>query len=85
MVASWWTAEESQNCVSVMSAMTTETPGRMVWARFGGSRSGARGRRRRLAGQACAGVRRGEGGKSALPLVTKLRATSVSNWLLLRA
>src|ERR1700728_1837349 len=39
-----------------------------------------------LVGQACADVRRGAGGKSAVAaLVTKVRATSVSRWLLLRA
>lgn len=38
-----------------------------------------------LVGHACAGVRRGGGGKSAVALVTKLCATSVSRWLLLRA
>jgi hypothetical protein len=38
-----------------------------------------------IVGHACAGVRRGGGGKSAVALVTKLCATSVSRWLLLRA
>lgn len=39
-----------------------------------------------LVGQACADVWRVGGGKSAVAaLVTKLRATSVSRWLLLRA
>jgi hypothetical protein len=38
-----------------------------------------------LVGQAYAGVRRGRGRKSAVVLMAKLRATSVSCWLLLRA
>jgi hypothetical protein len=41
--------------------------------------------RRRLVGHAYADGWRGGGGKSAVALLTKLRATSVSRWLLLRA
>ena len=43
------------------------------------------GQGRRVAGDADADTRRGGGGKSAVALVMKSRATSVSRWLLLRA
>jgi hypothetical protein len=74
------------------NAMLCDTWGGAEWRIDGsliqkvlGLRSAARIYVAAWADQACGRVWRGGGGKSAVALVMKLPATSVSRWLLLRA